>query len=1544
MAAAKIPRNPYIIGGPIDNHTLIFGRETLFNFIEDNLNLGVQVIFLSGQRRIGKSSVLKQIPHFVAQGKFVFVSFDMKQKSQSSLGELLHYIGKEIVDYLELDYKRVKLPSVKELETEPNIFSLNLLPKIDQELGDRYLVWLLDEFDVWSEEKADTLPQGWCFYSYLQSLIQKHEKLFLIPVVGRKPGDMPKLDGLFNHAAFKEIGLLDEPSTKELITVPAQGVLEYYPDAIQAIWELSLGDPYFTQIICFALFGRARERHNWKVICEDVEGIVDKAIELAEGGLAGCWAGLSIPERVVFSAVAEAQRIAILENQRLPKDPSTLLKSYGVIQTEQLVQAGKRLATEGLLDDTGHRVKVELVRRWLVQHHSLRQERWQLERLEQEEVNPLLLVAAKLHQQGRKQNALTFYEQILKINPNHFSSIVALADGYLEVEDFDKAVELYTRAYKVDPISNKEGLLRALVALADGYLEVEDFDKAVELYTRAYKVDPISNKEGLLRALQAFGQKLITQREFTRANELFNLVLEIEPDNLAVKEKLGKDYGWFESRGRRRNPYIIGRPIVERELFFGRESLFGFIEDNLQQNVKVILLHGQRRIGKSSVLKQIPQLFAQFPQNEFVFVNFDLQDKAALSLSQILHLLATEILTHLVDYLDPIAYDRVSLPHSADLETDPDIFYGNFLRQVYQELGDKKLVLLLDEFDLLSGDRTQSAEEHFFPYLKRLIEQHEKLFIIPVVGRNLGDLPKLLSLFGRAPYQEIGLLDELSGQRLITKPAQGILEYKQDAIQAILELSAGHPYFTQIICNALFGQARADNNSQLTRVDVEGIVDRAIENAEGGLDWFWQGLPTPEQVVFSAVAKAQTIAISKAERVPEEPLTLLRSYGVTLTDSLIQANERLASNDRGFLDDTGRRVKVELVRRWLVERHPLRQEIWQLENLEQQEVNQLWEQATQFHQQGRKRNALARYEQILEINPNHFSTVAALAEGYLEVEEFDKAVELYTRAYQVDQIRHKEGLLRALQKSGQKLMNQREFTGADAQFNRILEIEPDNRAAQEKLLEINQELGGRLAGTGQISNTITRVRPWRIPLGGIAATLGIIALIGVGGVYRWITPCSAGQQKVFGIGCVADLSRISRGERTLFPRINNSDRDKGIEAFKQGNYSQAAELFKKSVAVNRNDPELLIYYNNARARQQQGSPLTLATVVPVNNEESTAKEMLRGVAQAQHQFNEKGGFNGRLLEIAIANDGNEPNNARQVAQELVKDSSVLGVIGHNSSDATKAALGKYEKAGLPIISPTSTSPFLTSDVFFRTVPSNAASGKKLAEYAKNSLGLNKVVIFYNPDSAYSNSMREEFTKNFESIGGQVILGDLTDSRLDADKQVAKSLFRHQAQAVVLFPDIKKQDTSTALKIATAKADLMARSSNARKRGLKLLGGNTLYSNTTLQEGGKAVEGLILAVPWFREAPQSKNFAQAAAKQWGGSISWRTATSYDATQAFIKALDSPNPSGSTVLQKLRQTKLSSSETSGESLEFKNGERQSKPILVKVVNSQFIILKE
>ncbi|MFN9404707.1 MAG: ABC transporter substrate-binding protein, partial [Dolichospermum sp.] len=839
-----------------------------------------------------------------------------------------------------------------------------------------------------------------------------------------------------------------------------------------------------------------------------------------------------------------------------------------------------------------------------------------------------------------------------------------------------------------------------------------------------------------------------------------------------------------------RNPYIIGRPIGYRESLFGRESIFKLVQENLQQSQQLLLLYGQRRIGKSSIILSIPQQLAEV--NEFVFVTSDLSFYSQQPWSSILAALGQAI----VDNLE--LETSISPPTTTELELEINIFERQFLPQVYQQLENKNLVLLLDEFDaLISQDLESSAIEltkKIFRRLSDITKRNNKLFIVISIGEHLASTLNILKIFEDVPKIEIGLLDKDSTKELITKPAQGVLEYEEEAIKAIFNLSAGHPYCTQIICFAIFSRAREQNSFKITSADVEKIVDTAIEIGEAGLSWFWYAFSIPEKVVFSAIAQAQETG--------KNYLKLLEIQKIDAKNQLInQARKQLIDN--GFLDATGEKIKVELVRRWIIKRYPLQDQIGQFREFEEKKI--------------------PNQKEIIQlpemVDNNHISNIIT--------------------------------------------NNSNSYTN--------------------------------------ISANISTKRPLMI-LTAVATTMTIAASILVASYTNFSLPDSKRELKISSSPTpdyAPDNNTISRGDKTLFSNINNRFRDQGIEAFKNGNYQEAVNLFQQAVKANPGDPEVLIYYNNARASQNSSS-VSLAVVVPIGSKTNNdnAQEILRGVAQAQDQFNDNQiknnlnnqGSNGLLLKVVIANDSNNPEKAKQVVEEIVKDDSILGVIGHNSSDVTKAVIPAYKKAGLAIISSTATSNLLKSSVFFRVVDSDEIAGKKLAQYT-DSLGFKKVVIFNNPNSAYSQSITEAFTNEFEKMGGKVLPTiDLSDKEFDPREEVRISIKEFQAEAAILFPDT--EHTNATIDIAKANQELNNNSP------LSLLGGHTLYSNDTLIKGGKAVEGMILSVPWFKETLQAKAFAEKSGKKWRGGISWRTATSFDATQAFIQALSKDNTQDNT----------------------------------------------
>ncbi|MHC5862627.1 AAA-like domain-containing protein, partial [Nostoc sp.] len=117
---------------------------------------------------------------------------------------------------------------------------------------------------------------------------------------------------------------------------------------------------------------------------------------------------------------------------------------------------------------------------------------------------------------------------------------------------------------------------------------------------------------------------------------------------------------------------------------------------------------------------------------------------------------------------------------------------------------------------------------------------------------------------------------------------------------------------------------------------------------------------------------------------------------------------------------------------------------------------------------------------------------------------------------------------------------------------------------------------------------------------------------------------------------ILNNERFSQGERS-FTSEQNSGLINGIAEFKQKKFTNAAKYFKRASEANPNDPEVLIFYNNAKA-QEKGNPLTLAVAIPQPQNSHDAIDVLQGVALAQDEFNSKGGFAHRLLNIVIAQD------------------------------------------------------------------------------------------------------------------------------------------------------------------------------------------------------------------------------------------------------------------------------------------------------------------
>ena len=397
-------------------------------------------------------------------------------------------------------------------------------------------------------------------------------------------------------------------------------------------------------------------------------------------------------------------------------------------------------------------------------------------------------------------------------------------------------------------------------------------------------------------------------------------------------------------------------------------------------------------------------------------------------------------------------------------------------------------------------------------------------------------------------------------------------------------------------------------------------------------------------------------------------------------------------------------------------------------------------------------------------------------------------------------------------------------------------------------------------------------------------------------------------------------NRLSLGNEILLTSQTTAEKQAGVTAFAKGDYKEAIQKFQASLQQNRNDPETVIYLNNARA--SNGSSLKIAVSVPIGSNPNIAQEILRGVAQAQDQINTSGGINGAQLQVEIINDDNNSEVVKEVAKALAKDANILAVIGHNASNASLEAAPIYQQEKLVMVTPTSQANNLSGfgSYIFRTVPNISLMATRLADYVVKT-GKTNIAICSDSQAPDSISFKDEFVAALSAAGGKFVptVCDFSTPSFNPNNALADAVSKG-AQGLMVLPHVDR----------IARAMSLVQINRGK---LSLYANTTLYTNQTLKEGQKDVEGLVLPVPWHPETNPGSPFPDNARQRWGGIVNWRTATSFDATQAIVAGLRQSNTREG-LQQALRNPSFSTAGASEEVKFLPTGDRVGKPILVQV----------
>ena len=145
------------------------------------------------------------------------------------------------------------------------------------------------------------------------------------------------------------------------------------------------------------------------------------------------------------------------------------------------------------------------------------------------------------------------------------------------------------------------------------------------------------------------------------------------------------------------------------------------------------------------------------------------------------------------------------------------------------------------------------------------------------------------------------------------------------------------------------------------------------------------------------------------------------------------------------------------------------------------------------------------------------------------------------------------------------------------------------------------------------------------------------------------------------------------------------------------------------------------------------------------------------------EINEKGGVNGKKLELVVADNKSEAAEATNAMQKLVSQDKVVAVIGPNLSSSVIAASAINNGSKVLDITPMGTNPNITVDPAtgktkefnYRTCFIDPFQGTVMATFAKDSLNVQNAAVLIDNSSDYAKGLAQFFKENFVSGGGTI---------------------------------------------------------------------------------------------------------------------------------------------------------------------------------------------
>ncbi len=285
---------------------------------------------------------------------------------------------------------------------------------------------------------------------------------------------------------------------------------------------------------------------------------------------------------------------------------------------------------------------------------------------------------------------------------------------------------------------------------------------------------------------------------------------------------------WIRRRRTRRlammrnfNPYIAGAPVLNDDMFYGRDSLVDRIVGLVHKNS--LMIYGERRIGKTSLLYQIKNRLSEMESDTYVFLPayIDLQGIREDDLFH--HVMADFLLGY------PQFAESLQLEFREENERYRSRQFSKDIKRIIEAVQANEerhlvIVLLMDEVDVINEFSEKTNQKLRGIFMKEFAEH------LSCVMAGI-HLKKEWESSGSPWYnffEEIPMtfFDEEAARELILEPVRGIFKYDNDAVSLILNTTTGQPYLIQKICVSLINGKLSEQRFRIKKQDVLQTLEK----------------------------------------------------------------------------------------------------------------------------------------------------------------------------------------------------------------------------------------------------------------------------------------------------------------------------------------------------------------------------------------------------------------------------------------------------------------------------------------------------------------------------------------------------------------------------------------------------------------------------------------------------------------------------------------------------------------------------------------------